>query len=205
MLAPPSAQWPKTCGPQAPPALPGLQPLERAQRRQVLKNMHRRSTASNSTCTCKKAAPCVARPWHASRALGVGTHPTPCWARPPRAQRTRCGGARRASEKPAREHQADPQCQAGNSSKYMPELQLGRGGAAAPLPDRAPHRGPKIGYPNGPPHGPKSLVRNFHRNAPRYLERGSKPKGPPNPRTRTACHQSCPEGQPGACGAAGAV
>ena len=180
-----------------------LQPLERAQRHQVLKSMHRRSTASNSTCTCKSCSVRCARVacllgtrrGHRSHAMPgkASTRATLTARRRPPRQREASGRTPGRPSVPSRHLQ---QIHAGVAARQRGRRRTVARQGAAP---RSPN-----GYPSGSPHGPKGPVRNLH-NATHSHTPGSRPKRPPNPRTRTACHQSCPEGQPGACGAAGAV
>ena len=81
--------------------------------------------------------------WHASRALGVGTHPTPCRARPPRAQRGKCGRTLHAGEKPAQGTRRTRQAATPNRRRL--EWQLGESAAAL-----SPH-GSALRPPSGAP------------------------------------------------------
>ena len=59
---------------------------------------HPRPAQSQIKHAHARAACCAARVWHASWARGVGTHPTQCRARPPRAQRDKCSKAHQKNQ-----------------------------------------------------------------------------------------------------------
>ena len=110
---------------------------------------------------------CVVRVRHASWALGTGTHPTPCRARPPRARRKKwCGGALHASEKPARGATRQPSNRAATSGPQGLEWQLGRG-AAAPSPTGPRSAAAVWPPPRAPPWSESRLVFATPRSPPR--------------------------------------
>ena len=132
-----------------------LQPIERAQRHQVLKSMHRRSTAQNSTGTCKSCSVRCARVacLPATR-RGHSPHAMPGKAST-RARHTAPARSQRECTRPT--FSATPPLPATTCWSCSPATGHRRAVARHGFPPRSP-----TGYPSGPPHGPKGLVRNLH-------------------------------------------